>query len=129
VRLALDDFGTGYSSLAYLHRFPFDSLKIDRSFVAGLGTATGADGIVAAIVGMARALGLDVVAEGVETATQHAELNRLGVDYAQGYLFSRPLPPEEIATLLTARDREGAFAAPDPQSLPSLDGRSASPES
>ncbi len=102
VRLALDDFGTGYSSLAYLHQYPFDSLKVDRSFVEGLGTEPEADGIVRAIIGMARALGLDVVGEGVETAGQLAELNQLGCDYAQGYLFARPLPPEEVTTLLEA---------------------------
>jgi EAL domain-containing protein (putative c-di-GMP-specific phosphodiesterase class I) len=102
VKLALDDFGTGYSSLAYLNRFPFDSLKIDRSFVKGLGLEPESDAIVEAIIGMARALSLDVVAEGVENGSQLSELQRLGCDYGQGYLFARPLPPEEITPLLVA---------------------------
>jgi len=102
VKLALDDFGTGYSSLAYLNRFPFDSLKIDRSFVEGLGLEPESDAIVEAIIGMARALSLDVVAEGVENGSQLSELERLGCDYGQGYLFARPLPPEEITPLLLA---------------------------
>jgi diguanylate cyclase (GGDEF)-like protein/PAS domain S-box-containing protein len=100
VHLALDDFGTGYSSLAYLNRFPFDSLKIDRSFVAGLGIKSDSEAIVEAIVGMARALDLKVVAEGVENQIQLAALRRLGCDYLQGYLFARPLPPEELLPLL-----------------------------
>jgi diguanylate cyclase (GGDEF)-like protein/PAS domain S-box-containing protein len=100
VKLALDDFGTGYSSLAYLNRFPFDSLKIDRSFVEGVGAEQERDAIVEAIVGMARALGLVVVAEGVENGLQLAELKRLGCDHAQGYFFARPMPPEEITDFL-----------------------------
>jgi diguanylate cyclase (GGDEF)-like protein/PAS domain S-box-containing protein len=100
VKLALDDFGTGYSSLAYLSRFPFDTLKIDRSFVEGLGMEQERDAIVGAIIGMARALGLAVIGEGVENHAQLDELKRLGCDYAQGYLFARPLPPEEITDLI-----------------------------
>jgi diguanylate cyclase (GGDEF)-like protein/PAS domain S-box-containing protein len=100
VRLVLDDFGTGYSSLAYLNRFPFDALKIDRSFVDALGIEQEGTAIVEAIVGMARALSMDVIAEGVENEIQLSELRRLGCDYAQGHLFSRPLPPEKIAGLL-----------------------------
>ena len=87
MRLVLDDFGTGYSSLAYLNRFPFDALKIDRSFVDGLGIEQERTAIVEAIIGMARALSLEVIAEGVENEVQLAELRRLGCDYAQGYLF------------------------------------------
>jgi diguanylate cyclase (GGDEF)-like protein len=100
VRLVLDDFGTGYSSLAYLNRFPFDALKIDRSFVQGLGIEQEHSAIVEAIVGMARALSLDAIAEGVENEAQLSELRRLGCDYAQGHLFSRPLPAEEITRLV-----------------------------
>ena len=100
MRLALDDFGTGYSSLAYLNRFPVDALKIDRSFVDGLGVEQERTAIVEAIIGMARALSLDVIAEGVENEAQLSELRRLGCDYAQGYLFSRPLPPERVTRLL-----------------------------
>jgi diguanylate cyclase (GGDEF)-like protein/PAS domain S-box-containing protein len=105
VRLVLDDFGTGYSSLAYLNRFPFDALKIDRSFVDGLGVEQERTAIVEAVIGMARALSLDAIAEGVENEAQLAELRRLGCDFAQGHLFSRPLAPEKVTTLL----REGGF--------------------
>jgi diguanylate cyclase (GGDEF)-like protein/PAS domain S-box-containing protein len=100
VSLVLDDFGTGYSSLAYLNRFPFDALKIDRSFVDALGVEQERTAIVEAIVGMARALSLDVIAEGVENEAQLSELRRLGCDYAQGHLFSRALPAEKITALL-----------------------------
>ena len=91
VRLVLDDFGTGYSSLAYLNRFPFDALKIDRSFVDALGIEQERTAIIEAIIGMARALSLDVIAEGVENEAQLSELLRLGCDYAQGHLFSAAL--------------------------------------
>jgi len=104
VGLVLDDFGTGYSSLAYLNRFPFDGLKIDRSFIDALGVEQERTAIVEAIIGMARALSLDVIAEGVENEAQMSELERLDCDYAQGHLFSKALPPERVAALL----REGA---------------------
>jgi diguanylate cyclase (GGDEF)-like protein/PAS domain S-box-containing protein len=100
VGLVLDDFGTGYSSLAYLNRFPFDALKVDRSFVDALGIEQERTAIIEAIIGMARALSLDVIAEGVENEAQLSELRRLGCDYAQGHLFSRPLPAEKISALL-----------------------------
>ncbi|MEX2107579.1 MAG: EAL domain-containing protein [Solirubrobacterales bacterium] len=96
VRLVLDDFGTGYSSLAYLNRFPFDALKIDRSFIEGLGVEKERTAIVEAVIGMARALSLDAIAEGVENEMQLAELRRLGCDFAQGHLFARALPAEEV---------------------------------
>jgi diguanylate cyclase (GGDEF)-like protein/PAS domain S-box-containing protein len=102
VGLVLDDFGTGYSSLAYLNRFPFDALKIDRSFVDALGIEQEPTAIVEAIIGMARALSLDVIAEGVENEAQLSELRRFSCDYAQGHLFSRALPPEKISELLGA---------------------------
>jgi diguanylate cyclase (GGDEF)-like protein/PAS domain S-box-containing protein len=101
VGLVLDDFGTGYSSLAYLNRFPFDALKIDRSFVEALGLEQERTAIVEAIIGMARALSLDVIAEGVENEAQLSELSRLGCDFAQGHFFSRALPAGKISTLLT----------------------------
>ncbi len=105
VRLVLDDFGTGYSSLAYLNRFPFHALKIDRSFVDALGIEQERTAIVEAIIGMARALSLDVIAEGVENEVQLAELRRLGCDYAQGHLFHAAMPGSEVSRLL----REGAL--------------------
>ena len=105
VRLVLDDFGTGYSSLAYLNRFPFDALKIDRSFVDGLGLEQERTAIVEAVIGMARALSLDAIAEGVESEEQLSELRRLGCDFAQGHLFSRPLAPDKVTALL----REDGF--------------------
>ena len=100
VRLVLDDFGTGYSSLAYLNRFPFHALKIDRSFVDALGIEQERTAIVEAIIGMARALSLDVIAEGVENEVQLAELRRLGCDYAQGHLFHAAMPEAEVSRLL-----------------------------
>ena len=102
VRLILDDFGTGYSSLAYLNRFPFHALKIDRSFVDALGIEQERTAIVEAIIGMARALSLDVVAEGVENEVQLAELQRLGCDYAQGHLFHAAMPEAEVTRLVGA---------------------------
>jgi diguanylate cyclase (GGDEF)-like protein/PAS domain S-box-containing protein len=90
VRLAIDDFGTGGSSLTYLRRFPFDELKIDASFVAGLGTSAADDAIVAATIDMAHALGMVVAAEGVETELQLGRLRALGCDRAQGFLLSTP---------------------------------------
>ena len=97
IRLALDDFGTGYSSLQYLRRFPFDKLKIDRSFV--LSIEKGADGaaIVHAVVSLGRGLGMKVTAEGVETADQHLFLRAAGVHFMQGYRFGRPMAAREIA--------------------------------
>jgi diguanylate cyclase (GGDEF)-like protein/PAS domain S-box-containing protein len=100
VSLVLDDFGTGYSSLAYLNRFPFDALKVDRSFIDVLGVEQERTAIVEAIISMAHALSLDAIAEGVENELQLSELRRLECDYAQGHLFSRALPPAEISALL-----------------------------
>jgi diguanylate cyclase (GGDEF)-like protein/PAS domain S-box-containing protein len=100
VRLVLDDFGTGYSSLAYLNRFPFHALKIDRSFVDGLGIEQERTAIVEAIIGMARALSLEVIAEGVENEVQLAELRRLGCDYAQGHLFHAAMPGGDVSRLI-----------------------------
>jgi diguanylate cyclase len=92
VRIAIDDFGTGYSSLSYLRRLPADIVKIDRSFVQELGTGNRSTTLVASIIELARSLHLDVVAEGVETAEQHAALGKLACSHAQGYLFGRPAP-------------------------------------
>ncbi|MGO9874960.1 MAG: putative bifunctional diguanylate cyclase/phosphodiesterase [Acidimicrobiia bacterium] len=96
VHLSIDDFGTGYSSLAYLKRFPVESLKIDRSFIDGLGQESEDTSIVEAIIRLAHALELSAVAEGLETPTQLETLRTLGCDFAQGYLLGRPLPAEVI---------------------------------
>jgi diguanylate cyclase (GGDEF)-like protein/PAS domain S-box-containing protein len=96
VGIALDDFGTGYSTLAHLRQLQTDTLKIDRSFVSQLGGQSRDREIIAAVTGMAHALGMTVVAEGVETAAQRDELAAIGCDAAQGYLFARPLAPEAL---------------------------------
>ena len=101
VGLAIDDFGTGYSSLAYLRRLPVDSLKVDKRFVAGLGRDNGDTAIVEAVVGLARTLGLGVVAEGVETAAHVAHLRELGCAFGQGYHFGPPQPVAAVESLLT----------------------------
>jgi diguanylate cyclase (GGDEF)-like protein len=103
VRLAIDDFGTGYSSLSYLKRFPVDVLKVDRSFVDGIGTDAEDTAIVKAVVRMAQALGKGVVAEGIEHEAQLAELRALGCEAGQGFLFSRPQAPEDLHAWLVAR--------------------------
>ena len=111
VRLMLDDFGTGYSSLTYLKRYPLDALKVDRSFVDGLGDRTRDTEIVRTILAMAEALGMAVIAEGVETAEQRDELLRLGCRQAQGYLFSRPVTARKLTALLDAGVLEDARVA------------------
>jgi diguanylate cyclase (GGDEF)-like protein/PAS domain S-box-containing protein len=100
VLLALDDFGTGYSSLTHLRRFPVDALKIDQSFVSDLATDEGGAGIVTAMIGMGKSLGMQVVAEGVETQQQLEILQDRGCPQAQGYYFSRPVPSEDFGRLL-----------------------------
>jgi EAL domain-containing protein (putative c-di-GMP-specific phosphodiesterase class I) len=93
LRLAIDDFGTGGSSLTYLRRYPFDELKIDQTFVGGLGRSAADDAIVAATIDMAHALGMTVAAEGVETEMQRVRLIELGCDRAQGYFLASPEAP------------------------------------
>ncbi len=100
VRISIDDFGTGYSSLSYLKRLPADAIKVDKSFVGGLGEDLGDTAIVRMVVELAHTLGAEVVAEGVETEEQAALLADLGCDFAQGYLFSRPLPPDAVSEFL-----------------------------
>ncbi|MEO7428273.1 MAG: sensor domain-containing phosphodiesterase [Acidimicrobiales bacterium] len=104
VQLAVDDFGTGYSSLSYLRRFPVDILKVDQSFVSGLGYDPEDSAIVQAVVHMGRALQLTTVAEGVETAHHLIELRELDCDIGQGYHFARPGPAENITRMLEAGD-------------------------
>ncbi|HVA44724.1 MAG TPA: EAL domain-containing protein [Acidimicrobiales bacterium] len=102
VSISIDDFGTGYSSLSYLRRLPLDEIKVDKSFVDGLGADPESTAIVAAVIAMAHALDRVVVAEGVETAAQLQELTTLGCDYAQGYYFARPQTAEDLEVLLVA---------------------------
>lgn len=114
VRFAIDDFGTGYSSLSYLRRFPVDTLKIDRSFVEGLGTDVQAHAIVRSIVALAKALSLSVTGEGVETDNQQAQLKELECDRGQGYLFARPLLAADVAGLLAQPlPHRAVYATPD----------------
>ncbi len=100
VKISIDDFGTGYSSLSYLHRFPIDTLKIDRSFVNTMEEGTENGEIVRTVIALARALKLDVIAEGIESVHQLHQLRVLGCEFGQGYLFSRPLPVAAIDRML-----------------------------
>jgi EAL domain-containing protein (putative c-di-GMP-specific phosphodiesterase class I) len=105
IQIRLDDFGTGYSSLSYLQRLPVDTLKIDRSFVGRMGAAGEKAEIIHSIVTLARSLGMEVMAEGVETAYQLARLRELTCDSAQGWFFSKPRPAQEIRRLIASRPR------------------------
>jgi len=96
----MDDFGTGYSSLSMLSQLPLDQLKVDRSFISGIPERNKDQELVSTMVLMAHNLGLNVVAEGIETGTQHNYLKQIGCDQGQGFLFNRPLPPEDIDKLL-----------------------------
>jgi diguanylate cyclase (GGDEF)-like protein/PAS domain S-box-containing protein len=107
VQVAVDDFGTGYSSLSYLRKFPIDALKIDKSFVGRIGTTADDESIVTAVISMARSLKLRVVAEGVETLEQSEFLQAQACDQAQGFYFSRPIPPEQFAQLLRTGIQRG----------------------
>ena len=108
IRIAMDDFGTGYSSLSYLRSFPLDELKIDQSFVADLGHRPNAAAIIGAIKQLADSLQIRVVAEGVETEAQRAQLCDIGIDELQGYLLARPMPAARLRPLLDAECRAGA---------------------
>ena len=106
VRIALDDFGTGYSSMTYLGSYTVDKLKIDRSFIARLGTSTDADAIVRAMITLGRSMHLQITAEGVETESQRDHLAALGCHELQGYLMSKPVGPEGLKAILAGGDLE-----------------------
>ena len=110
VRIAVDDFGTGYSSLSHLQQFPIDILKIDKSFIDDLDGDDQNANLVQAIVNLADSLHLDVIAEGIEHQHQADQLKRMHSPLGQGYLFSRPIPPTEILTLM-----QTPTASPTPQ--------------
>ena len=100
IQLVIDDLGTGYSSISYLHRFPLDTLKIDRSFIQGMNQSQKRLRIVESTINLAHTLGMNVVAEGIETQEQLETLRRFGCESGQGYLFSRPVCPAKIDGLL-----------------------------
>jgi EAL domain-containing protein (putative c-di-GMP-specific phosphodiesterase class I) len=102
IRFAVDDFGTGYSSLQHLHRLPISTIKIDRSFVQRLCDSSGSYPIVKAIIAVGHSMKMEVIAEGVEHEEQRLILERLGCDGMQGYLFSKPVCPEEITKIIGA---------------------------
>jgi predicted signal transduction protein with EAL and GGDEF domain len=112
----MDDFGTGYSSLNYLHSFPFDVLKIDRSFVGRMTECNQTLQIVRTIIDLARALGMDVLAEGIETPDQYHLLREMGCRYGQGYLFARPMKADDVTQLLRLPGR--ILSEPESDRLP-----------
>ena len=101
VRFALDDFGTGYSSLGYLNKYPFSKIKVDRSFVSGINAGKKSEAIIRAVSGMAKTLGMEIVAEGLETVEQVTAVRDAGCTLGQGYYFSRAVPDYLAAILLT----------------------------
>ena len=100
IKVAIDDFGTGYSSLSYLNKFPADMLKIDKSFIDVMNTSESSKQYVATIISIGHILNLKVISEGVETEDQLETLKNVGCDYIQGFIWGRPLPPEEAARLV-----------------------------
>jgi EAL domain-containing protein (putative c-di-GMP-specific phosphodiesterase class I) len=118
VEISIDDFGTGYSSLAYLTTLPISEVKVDRTFVRDLGITNQSAAVVTAIIALARALGLRVIAEGVETLRQMEVLHRLGCNLMQGFMFSKALPPEEIERWLaqTVLPRKAPWISASPSS-------------
>jgi EAL domain-containing protein (putative c-di-GMP-specific phosphodiesterase class I) len=117
VQLQIDDFGTGYSSLSYLHKFPFDSLKIDRSFVSGLNLNPKNAEIVRTIVMLAHKLGMSVTAEGIETMEQFSQLAALGCEHGQGYLLSEPVEGSLAGMLIASQQKERASIAKGERSM------------
>jgi diguanylate cyclase (GGDEF)-like protein len=126
IRLSLDDFGTGYASMSYLTRFPFDRIKIDKSFVREAASRTDCRAIIDAVCGLAKTLGLDTVAEGIETADELEIVRAAGCGYGQGYYFGRPLPAPDFLALVSAAPNGRILAAPasdDVQPADSTDRR------
>jgi EAL domain-containing protein (putative c-di-GMP-specific phosphodiesterase class I) len=123
VRIAIDDFGTGYSSLTYLHDFPLNALKIDKNFVQSVESNERGGPIANMIIGLGKNLGLDVIAEGVETEPQLEYLRNQGCDIAQGYLYARPEEPETLGPWLAANQRISATHVRSlPKPKPKRDG-------
>lgn len=118
VQLSIDDFGTGYSSLSYLHRFPIDTLKVDRSFVSTMEEGSENGEIVRTVISLAKTLGMNVVAEGIETVHQLHQLRILNCEYGQGYLFSRPVPIPEADLMVDDRTRWQKIMPPANQVKP-----------
>ena len=127
ISLSIDDFGTGYSSLSYLKRIPFDSLKIDKSFVWGMETDSRDHAIIEAIARIALCHGLKLIAEGVETEDQYRRLKQCGCDLLQGYWFSRPLPPEEFLAFAIRHKASGDGFKPEEMETTLLKGRVLAP--
>ena len=101
IPISIDDFGTGYCSLTYLRKYPFNKLKIDKTFIRDIVDLEHENAIVKAIIGLGHSLNLKVIAEGVETSEQMELLHRYGCNGVQGYLFGKPMPAEELARILT----------------------------
>jgi EAL domain-containing protein (putative c-di-GMP-specific phosphodiesterase class I) len=120
IMLAIDDFGTGYSSLSYLRQFPIDILKVDRSFVASLDGSTDSVALVRSILNLGSTLRLDTVAEGIETSEQREVLRGLGARRGQGYLFARPMSPDDLRDLLIRGARPGPPNGPAASRKPGL---------
>jgi EAL domain-containing protein (putative c-di-GMP-specific phosphodiesterase class I) len=125
VRLAIDDFGTGYSSLSYLREMPIDVLKIDKSFVEGIAASMQGLALVRGIVEIAHTLGIDVIAEGIETEEQRALMADMGCRYGQGYLLARPMPWDQAQVLL--RSGEGLVPEFPPRRAPFPGGMHTNP--
>ena len=112
VRLAIDDFGTGYSSLGYLRRLPVDTLKVDRSLIAGVDDDRDALSLAEMVLRLGRTFRLETIAEGVERESQARALRGVGFELAQGYHYSRPIPPEAVVGILRGARREHGIAEP-----------------
>ncbi len=113
IRIAIDDFGTGYSSLSYLQQFQLDELKIDRSFIKDIARNPNDASITRAIILMAHSLGLEIVAEGIETEAQKEFIREHGCRFAQGYLYSRPVTADQISKMLVERQDPTIYHDPD----------------